>query len=929
MSDFSESLPTALAQLQALITEISGEGLQDDRLGELVDKLLGVLDKIPPLDLTIPLHKKLQPQIESCGVSLWNIVVARKTGGKLTSDVNAKLRHIACNLVCLCNVQVEDEVTFKKQIMMSLKTGRAWLDSGNPGMADNALTTASECITKLLKCVMDKHEKMNDRATYDKEKMNIDKDLFKVVCYKAESACYQEQHDTAIGLAMQAKEMLHRLPKEASFLSMLCYNFGVETYQHKKYEHSVAWLRESFEIGKGAEPCDSKNQARTLRLLSNAYIEWDPTKHWQKSLNAVGLANAEQSHPAGLYLRVRILTQGEPEMSRLISAVEDVIRHPDVTVELGLSTVKLLSQGASDDIVFDTLNQLENRFKTSISRCKITLTHLELLIAKQRMETAKQMAEQIIQEHNTGHALDVANKKRFHLIVWDTAGENFEKKNFIEALQWYNYSYNLFPKIEGQDANAAKLHRNRASCYLQLDNMDKAKEAVELAESSDVKSPHTQYIKFKLALLQMEDDKALEAIKKMGAYLTDGVKDSKIGPQTGGDNNVQGLICLAAQLAFEKNNRPVAIKALESLVDCSNDAQQVLTALRCLTRLKLTFLAEDDKKITELSCLESYLTKAYNTLTSPQHDSVPAMYIQQEATWFMKIAWNVALQCDDTYKDMYTMFNMCYKFANLCPSDMANLVRQKTCMLMAAAACLHTSKTISDEVDKRSSLHRVLEFISQCRQICARINEGKLNETERSKDTTPILLVLYEFEAKAKLGDPTLEQVLENALAMPNSEPKTFESIAALALEPPAENRSISIRALKVAIKKHLQMENPDFAKCSKNFHSLVSLSLQCDTSKEETWTYYTEIVNLLETRAKDNFPEMETLWLMTKAWNCGIHLYSASNYMEAKKWCELSMRLLNQLSSLRGNYESQMNEVYGEVLARIDTLRKGGTFEE
>ena len=33
-------------------------------------------------------------------------------------------------------------------------------------------------------------------------------------------------------------------------------------------------------------------QSRSLRLLANAYLEWDQDQHWQKALNAVGLANA-------------------------------------------------------------------------------------------------------------------------------------------------------------------------------------------------------------------------------------------------------------------------------------------------------------------------------------------------------------------------------------------------------------------------------------------------------------------------------------------------------------------------------------------------------------------------------------------------------------------------------------------------------------
>lgn len=48
----------------------------------------------------------------------------------------------------------------------------------------------------------------------------------------------------------------------------------------------------------------------------------------------------------------------------------------------------------------------------------------------------------------------------------------------------------------------------------------------------------------------------------------------------------------------------------------------------------------------------------------------------------------------------------------------------------------------------------------------------------KRKDTTEILLLLYEFEAKAKLGDPDVESVLERALSLPYSDPKTYETMA-------------------------------------------------------------------------------------------------------------------------------------------------------
>ncbi len=50
---------------------------------------------------------------------------------------------------------------------------------------------------------------------------------------------------------------------------------------------------------------------------------------------------------------------------------------------------------------------------------------------------------------------------------------------------------------------------------------------------------------------------------------------------------------------------------------------------------------------------------------------------------------------------------------------------------------------------------------------------------DSARDTsTPLLLTLYEFEARARLGDPRLEEVLEHALSLPATEPKAFHTLA-------------------------------------------------------------------------------------------------------------------------------------------------------
>ena len=60
--------------------------------------------------------------------------------------------------------------------------------------------------------------------------------------------------------------------------------------------------RESYEIGRIPSGVGAVKQARTLRLLANAYLEWDGVTYWQKALNAVGPSLPVESPTAVILL---------------------------------------------------------------------------------------------------------------------------------------------------------------------------------------------------------------------------------------------------------------------------------------------------------------------------------------------------------------------------------------------------------------------------------------------------------------------------------------------------------------------------------------------------------------------------------------------------------------------------------------------------
>ncbi|XP_070575348.1 testis-expressed protein 11-like [Ptychodera flava] len=924
MADRSEIF-RLIGKLEALVRDFEKDA--DERKSQkTLDELDNLVGRFSQLDGVITKSDDdITKKIHSTAVALWNISVAKKSSQDFSCPLNAKVRSLACKLTFLASPAASDEQILRRQIMMSLKTARAFLDSNNSSMAENSLALAQQCLEKVQEQVI---AAANEGKLQDvgKHKLVLEKDFFKLYCYKAE--CYVSEdasnHGEAFQLIQKAKELLQRLPKETAFLCMLCYNFGVDSFHWKNYEESVAWLRESFELGKGNDSIGPQNQAKCLRLLANVYLDWNGDQHWQKALNAIGLANSEHSHPAGLFLKVKIFLIGGIDGDRLESAVHDLLHHPDLTVDMALNMLRLTVSSKKYDLTMDGLTQLLDWFENSPEVGKIRLFQLDLLLQKEDDEKAKNIVSCV---HEHGQRMDKNVMKRFQSALWEQATKKYELGKFSEALEWFDHSASLFSADDEDNRKAlAKLHRNRAACFVGLNNLAEATGAANDAAKYENNNPHTLYLIFKIALLKNDNKIAVDALQKLcmlGKPTSSQNEDIKAGDYT--DNySIHGFISLAAQLAFEKSNREVAVEALQGLVEYSVNDTQILTALRCLIRLKLTRMDTQDDPRNEKSSVLGDIKTAYLKLHSVKEEGLMnGDNIQQESMWFMKIAWNIGLQSVDSSYNMHEFFHYCCKFANLFPVDTENLVKQKTCRLMAAASCLQMAKDVDSAEEKDRSFHLALSHIEECRQICSQLQEqGNISDsnTANQQDTTLILLILYEFEAYARLGrTDKLTTLLDKALSLPFAEPKTFETLAGLAMEPSLKHKSVCTRALKVAIKKLMQMKSPDYNKLSKTFHSLIQLSFEGSGSNtEETWLYYGDVLDIIQNKAKEQYPEMEILWLMTKAWNCGIHQYGSCQYTDAEKWCSLAINLLKHLTTLKSNYETQMSVVYSEILDKL-----------
>uniref|UniRef100_A0A8C4UW95 Protein ZIP4 homolog n=1 Tax=Falco tinnunculus TaxID=100819 RepID=A0A8C4UW95_FALTI len=783
-------------------------------------------------------------QVEESAINLWNWTVTKHMGCIVNDEQRAKLRFVACRLVCFCEGSDPPEATIRRQILMSMKTGKGWIDIGKADLADEFLEIAMNSIEKLYAKLL---KGSDGEADIHVHKADVEKNLFKVLSYQAESAVAQGDFQKAVMCMQRCKDMLMKLPRETCYLSILCYNFGVETYEWKRYEQSSFWLSQSYDIGKmDMEYSVGKEmRAKVLRLLATVCFEWDCNLYLDKALKAITLANQENIHPAGVFLKVKILLKSGASDEDINSAVSELLHH-EMSLDFYLNTVKLLLEHGRESVGFDFLKSVPERFESSPDFGKITLFHIEFLLQNKRELLAKQKVEEVIIGHYTGKQLLPEALNQLHIILWDRAAKHYEAKNYSEALHWYSYSVSFY--TPGQiDQNLAKLQRNMASCYLHLKQVDKNEQEV------------------------------------------------------------------------------VAIKALEYLSEHLRDCRQLFAALKCLVRLTLSkvMTENEEKKDEDISSMLTYLTLAHKRLAESftEENFTGDMRIF-EAHWFRRVAWNLAVQFKDCPDKMRDFFLLSFKFSQFCPSDKAVLIAQRTCLLMAAAVDLEMGRQQVTPSEQMELLTQALQHLQACKEIWKVL---KLTG-DFAKDPTDTLLLLYEFEARSKLNDPTLYDLMESVWEQPQIEVKTLEIIASLAMESPARYPVLCKKALKSALNLHRKQTGIDAVKFSKCLHSLIDLSLPAGLTDldmcvlQEVWDYFEDALNVVS--STDAYPEMEILWLMTRAWNTGILQYTVGKYNEAEQWCGLGMRFLSHLGPLKKSYESHMIGLYSEVLDKLDRAK-------
>ncbi|XP_028625874.1 testis-expressed protein 11 isoform X2 [Grammomys surdaster] len=656
------------------------------RLHEMIEKFFINISNFNRESLT----EMQNIQIEEIAVSLWNWAVTKRIELSVRKNQAAKLCYIACKLVRMQEISISSEEAIQRQILMNMRTGKEWLDTGNAQIADEFFQAAMANLEKLYVRLMWRCYTEANIAMY---KITVEKGIFHVLSYQAESAVTQGDFKKASTCILRCKDMLMRLPGMTKYLHVLCYNLGVETSKQNKYRESSFWLSQSYEIGKmDNNSVQPQMLAKALRFLATIYLKCGDEAYYNKALIAILIANKEHLGPAGLFLKMRILMKGRTCNEELLEASKEML-YLAMPLEFCLSIIQFLIDNERDSVGFCFLRVIFEHFKLPEDRKRILLFYVDMLLQKDQDVIAEEQIKEIIIDHQTRSRLTRDLVNWLHNILWGKAARSVQVQNYANALHWYSYSLKLY-ECDQTDLDLVRLKRNMASCYLPLNQLDKAKEVIAEAEQQDPTNIFTQYYIFKIAVIEGDAYRALQVVSTLKELLMDEESEDR-GLIESGVSTFK-ILNLSIEFALQNGQQFVAEKGLEYLSQLSKDQKEVLGALKCLIRIILpqTFqMPESENKKKEMDRLLNYLNAAllkFSEHFNETRSTVDSMV--NDANWFRKIAWNLALQSQKDLEAMKNFFMVSYKLSLFCPSDQGLLIAQKTCLLVAAAVDLQQGR---------------------------------------------------------------------------------------------------------------------------------------------------------------------------------------------------------------------------------------------
>ncbi|CAG8503528.1 13700_t:CDS:10 [Cetraspora pellucida] len=887
--DKQTNLQAIVSRLRKLIEVISAlvKDIHEKLYKELLDAR-SILDSLNEIQRNVEKFSNLQQtaqyfeladEIDELGVGIWNTSIALKTSGVARGpDSNDEMivlfRQVGFVMIqagagASVNTEIKSAI---KLLSLANKVGKGWLDCGRSDKADEILRSANTLEDTVLSWQEKSAKEQQSRSTA----------LVVYYAYRAEAAWKLTNSHVANLMIQHAteKEYLdHVTIKEIDILCQVCFTIGHQASREGKVNEAIKWLRKCHELISDRisqiNPERIKILTSTLNILATCYLKI--SVHDESNLdlaeNAVNICLEEDpGNVLATSLKLKIMKQRnfdpvlfEEGMDILIEEKLSDIRKIEFIEKAIVAKFHILGNSESENL---DLND-------AIRNIDVTLGF----------------------EQRHGIIIGHKTKAACQLILWQKGDQNYANQRYDRAKKWYEIAYKSLAANQADGRNAAILQRKIALCHLEDHALADATEAIRQAQLHEHNSAANFYILFHIAMEKRQIVQAIQHLHEMCK----------------GDEFHGNMLTMAAHEAYQKGHKAVLIEALKEILDKHEMGEDIANVdifvlLRCLIRMTYNTLSGDEMERASLKdCICGYFEIALNLLKSTDNnqDKIDDSIQQKRALlkdleWFFKTAWNMGLEfCQHAKEDSdvfsIQLFDIAYKFLNEYPEEtLEHINRKRLCIFTSLCGKLFLSRQQNSIAQKRDLLHQTLASVDQYKKLKKTLGKRKrstLDDIQENKSTAQsdmILIILFEFEAKIKLG--LWNELLTAAEAYDFEVPsRIFERMAELLIsenECPSTVISSTLQVLLNSITKRKQVDIEQF---SRWFRMLIITSMVKD--KQASAQYFDQALDILNQEcSKKKYPEEEIQWLMVNAWNYGIDYYSVNDFINAKKWCETAI---------------------------------------
>lgn len=482
------------------------------------------------------------------------------------------------------------------------------------------------------------------------------------------------------------------------------------------------------------------------------------------------------------------------------------------------------------------------------------------------------------------------------------------------AIQLYRGSLLFWDGVPGNDQSTRRIQyvavlQNAGFAALKLKDYSACTEFAEQVLEIQSGDPRALYLIFNSQLAAGNISDAVNALNMIKQTEVNNIDvDSN---STNKRNVTKGILCLAITDAFNCGSKLAAALVLEQLYryELSEKTEKIdVSIIRILIRLKADTNVEIQKRSVILGEILDVINRLVDTLRSTN-----SLLDHDDATWFSKISWNLALEASQLGNSRIAagLFASCDSFSTGVDSPLSNESKHM-CTLMRVIAAADALEKLGPCTTETNNQREALE--SDARKAVVQYRRQVEASSSGPDPRLECMLVQFEFTtivySRDHLNKVAL-QFLQNTKDHANFVVpyNFFQSLSRIATA--ASRPEVALAALELAFETFISFE---YLEAARNNESAATLAVLFRNIIEVMHTLLPEtfekIIQLIHRIcSQDWFPNepkansqafdtsLDIKWVITTVYNAGIHQYSCGSHRSAIGLIGAAMRLLEKLS--------------------------------